>query len=269
MSTEQEILPVELRRVIQKRDAATRSMDVINKYIGRFNPEVHSINHLQVRLDKLNEIMLTFNEYQTELELNDKATADMYAERDTFEDNYCTIKATILDLIDKNKQINTESIHTNTQTVVRDTMKLPSIPAPSFDGSLQNWASFLDTFNAMFHNNDALADVQRLHYLKSCLTGSAAEVIRTIPTTEENYHMAYSTLVERYKNKSLIIQSHIRSLFATPPVCQPFATELRKLHHHIVSQVRALKALNQPVENWDAWLVTLVCSKLDAITVGE
>ncbi|KAL4149951.1 hypothetical protein QTP88_003802 [Uroleucon formosanum] len=50
---------------------------------------------------------------------------------------------------------------------------------------------------------------------------------------------------------------------------QPSATELRKLHHHVISQVRALKALKQLVEHWDTWLITLLCSKLDVITVGE
>jgi len=126
-------------------------------------------------------------------------------------------------------------------------MKLPSTPAPLFDGNLQNLVLFLDIFNAMFHINSALAEVQRLHYLNSCsLTDSAAEVIRTILTTEENYQMAYNTLIERYENRSLIIQSNIRSLFSTPQVSQPSAIELRKLHHHVISQVRALKALKQP-----------------------
>ncbi|XP_050062940.1 uncharacterized protein LOC126552291 [Aphis gossypii] len=206
-----------------------------------------------------------------EIELFEEATTEMLNERSIVENEFYTIKAMIIDIINKNKQSssNRHSTQSNSQTIVRDTMKLPAIPAPSFDGNLQNWVSFLDTFNAMFHKNNALAEVQRLHYLKSCLTGSAAEVIRTIPTTEENYQMAYNTLIERYENRSLIIQSHIRSLFSKPQVNQPSATELRKLHHHVISQVRALKALKQPVEHWDAWLITLVCSKLDAITVAS
>lgn len=36
-----------------------------------------------------------------------------------------------------------------------------------------------------------------------------------------------------------------------------------------MSQVRALRALGQPVEEWNAWLVTLLCCRLDATTVGE
>lgn len=173
-------------------------------------------------------------------------------------------------LIDKNESVGDESTQSNNQTtILDDSMKLPPMTPPLFDGDLQNWTSFINIFNAMFHNNSCLSDVQRLYYLKSCLTNSAAEIIKSILMTEENYHVVYDTIVERYENKSLIIQSHIHALLQTPQVLQPSASELRKLYNHIVSQYRVLKALNQPVEYWDAWLVTLISCKLDPITVSE
>ena len=64
--------------------------------------------------------------------------------------------------------------------------------------------------------------------------------------------MAYDIMVDQYENKSLIIHSHIRSLFQTSNVQQPSAFELRKLHHHIISHYRLIKALQQPVAQWDA-----------------
>lgn len=33
--------------------------------------------------------------------------------------------------------------------------------------------------------------------------------------------------------------------------------------------MRSLKALGQPTQHWDAWLVTLVCCRLDHVTIGE
>jgi len=121
----------------------------------------------------------------------------------------------------------------------------------------------------MFHHNQGLSDVQRLHYLKFCLVGPAAEVVRTISSIGVNYSTAYNALVERDENKSLIIQSHIRSLFQTPQVHKPAANELRQLHHHVVSQVNVLRTLDQPMEQWDTWLVTLLCCILNPTTVGE
>lgn len=36
-----------------------------------------------------------------------------------------------------------------------------------------------------------------------------------------------------------------------------------------MSHVRVFQAIVQPVSHWDAWLVTLICSRLDITTVGE
>lgn len=260
---------IQTRRLLQRRDVTIKSMNTIKKYVERFNPLTQSCNQLQVRLGKLEELMLRFEECQSELEQGPDTSENLLDERFVVDDEICTTKATLLDLIEKHKTTTAESAQSTTQTVVRDSFKLPAILAPTFDGNLQQWSSFLDAYNAMFHNNPSLAEVQRLQYLKSCLTGPAAEVIRNIPTAEGNYRTAYEALVEEYENESLIIQSHVRSLYETAHVDQPSASGLRQLHQHVMSHVRALRALNQPVDQWDAWLVTLVCSKLDPITAGE
>jgi len=41
------------------------------------------------------------------------------------------------------------------------------------------------------------------------------------------------------------------------------------LHSHIVSHFAALKALEQPVDMWDAWLVTVLLRKADQATCQE
>jgi len=87
--------------------------------------------------------------------------------------------------------------------------------------------------------------------------------------TAENYSVAYNELVRQYENKALTIQSHIRSLLCTPKVIIASASKLRNMYHHVASHVRALKALGQPVQHWDAWLVTLICSQLGATTAGK
>lgn len=148
-------------------------------------------------------------------------------------------------------------------------MRLPDLVAPTFDGNLQQWSSFIESFNAMFHNNSGLAPVQKFHYLKSSLTGAAGDVVKTIPITDNNYTQAYQKLVERYENPGLIIQSHIRALFDAPKVQEAFASQLHKLHHHVIIHVRALEPLNQPIDSWDAWLVTLLCCRLDSVTVSK
>ncbi|XP_008183407.1 uncharacterized protein LOC103309543 [Acyrthosiphon pisum] len=259
----------ELQKLIKKRNQVKKSMKSIKAFIDKYDPSTRSLNQLQTRLDSLMQYMSKYEALQDEIEDSDSVTNEMLDDRVSTDDFFCSLKAEVLDLVERNNKSTSDVSTAQSHSITRDSMKLPSIPAPTFNGELQNWVSFLDSFNAMFHQNTGLSDVQRLHYLKSCLVGPAVDVIRTIPTTDVNYHTAYNALVERYENKSLIIQSHIRSLFQTPQVQRPTASELRQLHHHVVSQVNALQALGQNIHEWDAWLVTLLCCRLDPTTVGE
>jgi len=137
-----------------------------------------------------------------------------------------------------------------------------------FDGSPYQWPSFISLFNLWFHKNDGVPTLDKFYSLKNSLGGWTLDIINTIPVTAENYLLAYNTLVSKFDNETTIAQHHIASLLKTPNVIEP-EHELAHLHRHFMSHVRALKDLGQPVEHWDVWLVTLVCSKLDAVTFGE
>jgi len=84
--------------------------------------------------------------------------------------------------------------------------------------------------------------------------------------TEANYDIALKRLKQRYENKSMFIQSNIRAILDCPQVEFTTAGELQSLHSRFVSHTAALEALDQPVEQWDAWLVTIILRKLDHAT---
>ncbi|XP_025408818.1 uncharacterized protein LOC112682431 [Sipha flava] len=136
-------------------------------------------------------------------------------------------KALLMQLIDANSNNPSSSLYYKltiselTKYKTENIMRLPPVEIPKFDGDWQCWTSFIDSFNIVFHNHENLAPVQKFHYLKGYLVGQASDVIWSIPTTGENYLQAYNTLMNRYDNKSVIIQSHIRSLFDTPKALKP------------------------------------------------
>lgn len=68
--------------------------------------------------------------------------------------------------------------HVDKPSCASQQLKLPTIEVPKFNGNLNNWISFYDTFKRMVHENDALNDVQRMHYLKGSVVGTAAALIR-------------------------------------------------------------------------------------------
>lgn len=60
----------------------------------------------------------------------------------------------------------------------------------------------------MFHNHENLAPVQKFNYLKGYIFW-VRHVIRSTPTTGENYLQSYNTLMNQYDHKSVIMKSHI------------------------------------------------------------
>ncbi|XP_022180294.1 uncharacterized protein LOC111040631 [Myzus persicae] len=267
----------ELRKWTRKIDALRGSLEDYNLFASQYSNETMHISQVKVRLEEVAGFSEKFEEYQAQLEmLDEKKDSEWVCIRRIFRNRLCDVKAALLRIVDEHAtnadHVSSPSISslTSQHPGTLNSIRYPPCVLPTFNGDWQQWSSFIDTFNSMFHNDHSkLPLVQRFHYLKSCLSGQASDVIKSIPTTAEHYQHAYDLLVNRYENKSAIIQSHIRSLLDTPKVVTPSTSELQKLHHHISSNINALKSLKQPVDKWDAWLVTLLCSRMDSATVGE
>lgn len=65
---------------------------------------------------------------------------------------------------------------------------LPRIQLPQFSGPYEDWPSFRDLFNSLIVKDVSTTQVEKLHYLKTCLKGEAEMLIRNLPTTEENFN---------------------------------------------------------------------------------
>jgi len=268
----------ELCKWTRKIDTLRCILEDYNLFASQYSNETNHISQVKVRLDEVAEFSEKFEEYQAQLEmLEEKKDCDWVYIRRTFRNRLCDVKAALLKILDEHAtnvdHVSSPSMGSLTLQQPGSTfnsIRYPPCVLPTFNGDWQQWSSFIDTFNSMFHNEHSnMPLVQRFHYLKSCLSGQASDVIKSIPTTAKHYQHAYDLLVNRYGNKSAIIQSHIRSLLNTPKIVTPSSSELQKLHHHISSNINALKSLQQPVDKWDAWLVTLLCNCMDSATVNE
>ncbi|XP_014216769.1 uncharacterized protein LOC106645426 [Copidosoma floridanum] len=65
--------------------------------------------------------------------------------------------------------------------------KLPNLALPSFSGKYEDWESFLGLFVSLVHEIDYISDVNKLQYLKSCLTGNAADLVKDVTLKGDNY----------------------------------------------------------------------------------
>lgn len=95
------------------------------------------------------------------------------------------------------------------------------------------------------------------------------DVVRAIPITEANYDIALKRIKQRYENRNMVIQSHIRAILDCPPVKTTTTGGLQSLHSKVLYHTAALEALGQLVAQWDAWLVTIILRKLNHVTIQE
>ncbi|XP_022182590.1 uncharacterized protein LOC111042326 [Myzus persicae] len=120
---------------------------------------------------------------------------------------------------------------------------LRKIELPKFDGSLINWCAFRDMFTSLVHENRSITDIERFHYLVSCLSGLALNIVKSVPLTSDNYAIAWCALRDRYDNKRLLATAHCDKLFSFERLQRESVSSLLSFVNTFRENVSALKAL--------------------------
>jgi hypothetical protein len=135
------------------------------------------------------------------------------------------------------------TLHENGSIIMRK-IKLPTIEIPKFGGQKTEFKYFYDTFSSLIINNQVLDNVKKLHYLLSSVTNEAHQLIQNLPVTQQNFHVAWSLLCDRYNNERLIAAVHVKSSLSLPVINKESATDLRALINQFQSSLNAIKALD-------------------------
>ncbi|XP_031778430.1 uncharacterized protein LOC116416081 [Nasonia vitripennis] len=226
-------------------------------------------NILQARVDALKEDWDEARRTHSEIVARDDAEADAYVTEDNFGDLQGAYEEALDEFLTLLSQFEVADQSTLPGGLLNNTAsdagftKLPKINLPSFSGNYEDWASFRDNFRNMVHDLPRISDATQLQYLKMCLTGSAAELVKEIPTTNANYTSTWKALELRYHNPRLIITRYLTVFMALPHLKKESGDELRFFIDEATRIVRALENLAMPIEQWDVWFVFLLSERLD------
>lgn len=91
--------------------------------------------------------------------------------------------------------IRTTSVESRSDPSPSKRMKLPDVKLPTFDGQYECWLTFKNAFRNMVDTRSELSDIDKLHYLKSALTGDAANKINIFSVDSVNYQKAWDVLI--------------------------------------------------------------------------
>ncbi|XP_018572797.1 uncharacterized protein LOC108912116, partial [Anoplophora glabripennis] len=199
------------------------------------NPGELDLIQLNERLNKITETLLSdFDEVQILLENAAENMEEQFSERDTFETNYYNQISLAKQLLknyasdDKSeKSVSTKSSRKVKKSDDIEGIRLPEVDIPKFNGEHTRWLEFRDTFRSLIHENESIKQIQKFHYLRASLVGKAAEFLMSEEFSEASYDGALQAMLERFDNKCLLIDKHIKALFDLEPVQKESSEKIR------------------------------------------
>ena len=142
-------------------------------------------------------------------------------------------------------------------------VKLPQLEIKKFSGKIQEFQEFWDSFVSAIHENDELADVDKMKYLKGYLEEPARTVIAGVPVTGSNYQTAVDLLKKRFAKPSMLEHAHINQLVNIQPVFnEDDVMRLRKFRDQIETNFRGLEALSVDQGTYSKIVVPVLVEKL-------
>lgn len=226
---------------------------------------------LQLRIRKLELLYQQYDEVQLKLECMTDTLDTQIGERNEFESAYYAALSKaqgISDNFNKKREEFETCSHTSS-TNNRRLVKLPTIQLPKFSGSYDRWLEFRDTFTSLIHSNGEIDSINKFHYLRASLEGTAAQVIISLEFSGKNYDVAWDLLCERFDNKRLLLHNHVSALFNVEPITKESSIQIKRVIDQVNKSLRSLECLGEPVEHWDTLLIYIISKKLDSKTFRE
>ncbi|XP_055543082.1 uncharacterized protein LOC129728654 [Wyeomyia smithii] len=139
-------------------------------------------------------------------------------------------------------------------------------PLPTFDGKYEHWPRFKAMFqDLMSRSSDC--DAIKLYHLEKSLVGDAAGIIDSQTIQDNNYAQAWTILEQRFENKRLIVDLHIRGLLNLKRKTKKSSKELRLLLDECCRHVENLKFLGQELLGVsELFVVNVLTAALDKET---
>nr|CAH7741098.1 unnamed protein product [Callosobruchus chinensis] len=267
-----------LRALIRRRGTFKAKLTLFDKYLEEFESLDDDtrgrtkVLELEQRTNNAETLLAGFDEVQSDIECEVDDFDEQYAERQEFQDKYYSLLSKakcLLQNFDDERKSTSSSDRVVGKAVALEGIKLPEIKLPKFDGSYENWMEFRDVFESMINNNIQINNIQKYHYLRASLTGTAQSVIQSFDFTHDNYSIAWSTLCDRFNNTELLVQNHLKAICGLEIVGNVTSGKIRHFYETYLTHLSNLKRLGETTESWDTLLIYILKGKLDKGTASE
>lgn len=262
----------EEKELIKKRGSVKGRVTAFSNYLSTL--DVSSLNtaqarELQLRTSKVESLYDQYDEVQVRIECLNDNNEMQTEERTEFDRQYYSLIANAQGMIEAYHKAQNKLENASSARSINKIVKLPTIQLPKFGGSYETWLEFHDTFSSLINDNEQIDDINKFHYLRASLEGSAAVVIQSIEFSASNYPIAWNLLCDRFDNKRLLVQNHVSALFNIEPITKESSINLKNLIDQMNKNLRSLESLGEPVQQWDTLIIFMVTNKLDTTSFRE
>nr|CAD2197059.1 unnamed protein product [Meloidogyne enterolobii] len=126
-------------------------------------------------------------------------------------------------------------------------LQRPAIQLRRFDGNIENWCSFWETFRVLIHEDNSLSHVEKFNILESILDNEAKDLLGGLQMTSDGYNTAIDLLLAKFGSEKKLIRSLNHELLNLPN-SESFEED-EKLYLRIEKLCRQLKSLNQNIDD--------------------
>ena len=215
---------------------------IINSITMKLNEPDLNVQEIELLREKLlikeKEILDVETKIESLIDDLDELQKELES-REEYRDQIIELKIQLMNKIEKVKAPNNESRNASqqraensrTEITNKNSVKLPKIVIPHYDGSPENWQEFWSQFDITVNQNNALSKVEKFVYLRSLLKPPALTVIQGLALSEANYETALDLIKNRFGKKDIIVRYKIDALLNLSPVKSVNQIkELRLLH---------------------------------------
>ena len=139
------------------------------------------------------------------------------------------------------------------------TSLLPTMTLPRFNGNIEHYSEFIDSFEAAIRNHPEVEDVEKFILLKTHLDPPASQLLEGFSTNNDDYAEALQLVKDTYGNKSLLRQLRISKLLTIER--HDGQGSIRSIYNQVRTHIRSLESLDVITEQYSLFLVPIVLSK--------
>lgn len=246
----------QLKAVFRQRHQIYQKVVKMEIVISDRNPK--SLAQLNVMARNLAAAYKEFSSFHSQVMalIPDQDVDKQEDEYTTFEELYNFVSEVVEELILEAKDA---AVATPTERQLIIQQQPLKAPIPTFDGSYAGWPKFKAIFNDLMSKSGD-SDAFKLYHLDKALVGSAAGILDARTINEGNYEQAWRILTDRYENKRVIVESHIRGLFSLKRITSESSKDLRALVDEASRHVENLRFLKQELLGVSEHMVVFLIS---------